>query len=632
MKIILSTLVGILYISFASAQLKINTSVTAHDIVKRIVASDILVTEVTSGTFKQGSSGLIYNGENTSLGMVNGAALTTGYLSAVPNDADGTSHSAVGTGNNSYTTLLKNLPGAGSSFWDVADVQFVQFKFISQCNAFGIRYIFGSEEYEEWINSIYNDRFGLFIKPAGAPVSSFINVAVVPTNSGNVPVTINTVNDAKDAVYGKDYYINNQQSASIMYDGLTNPLVGNTPITAGQEYTVLLIIGDVGDAIFDSGVFLFGKGTGCYDGNTCGINSVPFTTSNCNSSNQFSVSGNIVYERSGGPFNLIVEYDGQQLSQTFTGITSGNNISINNLIADGNYHWLTYRMGDKSSCRKSILIKAPDPCTPCSLTNIILNTALCDNTDNTYDLTGQVHFSARPKTGHLVVTNKYQSWLYPVSLLPANGTTSFSIDNLPSNNAPENLQAYFTDNLSCKKEINYTAPASCYTPTIPCSTCIGSFAPQIGVTYVLSAWVKVENAPPTVHTYTNADIQLEFLMNGGGVQLITPMLGKNKIIEGWQKIEEEFTVPSNSLTMAIKLRTTAAGGALFDDIRIYPKDGNLKSFVYDPISMKLVAELDENNYASFYEYDEEGGLIRVKKETERGVVTLKEHRTHMKKD
>ncbi|MGK4569023.1 hypothetical protein [Flavobacterium sp. 3HN19-14] len=40
-----------------------------------------------------------------------------------------------------------------------------------------------------------------------------------------------------------------------------------------------------------------------------------------------------------------------------------------------------------------------------------------------------------------------------------------------------------------------------------------------------------------------------------------------------------------------------------------------------------MAELDENNYATFYEYDKEGGLVRVKKETERGVQTIKESRS-----
>lgn len=52
----------------------------------------------------------------------------------------------------------------------------------------------------------------------------------------------------------------------------------------------------------------------------------------------------------------------------------------------------------------------------------------------------------------------------------------------------------------------------------------------------------------------------------------------------------------------------------------------MKSYVYDPISLKITAVLDENNYATFYEYDQEGTLIRTKKETERGIVTISENR------
>jgi hypothetical protein len=52
----------------------------------------------------------------------------------------------------------------------------------------------------------------------------------------------------------------------------------------------------------------------------------------------------------------------------------------------------------------------------------------------------------------------------------------------------------------------------------------------------------------------------------------------------------------------------------------------MKSYVYDPKTLRLVAELDDENYATFYEYDEEGVLVRVKRETERGIMTLREAR------
>jgi YD repeat-containing protein len=53
----------------------------------------------------------------------------------------------------------------------------------------------------------------------------------------------------------------------------------------------------------------------------------------------------------------------------------------------------------------------------------------------------------------------------------------------------------------------------------------------------------------------------------------------------------------------------------------------MKTFVYDYTNNRLMAELDENNYATFFEYNEEGKLIRVKRETERGIVTVKESRS-----
>jgi len=72
--------------------------------------------------------------------------------------------------------------------------------------------------------------------------------------------------------------------------------------------------------------------------------------------------------------------------------------------------------------------------------------------------------------------------------------------------------------------------------------------------------------------------------------------------------------------------------AYVDDIRILPVNANMKAFVYDPIKQRLVATLDENNYATIYEYDAEGNLVRTQKETERGIMTVMESRSaHPKK-
>ncbi len=161
-----------------------------------------------------------------------------------------------------------------------------------------------------------------------------------------------------------------------------------------------------------------------------------------------------------------------------------------------------------------------------------------------------------------------------------------------------------------------------------CTECESSFAPMPGKKYVVSAWVKESNSMG-VSTYENANITLYF--EGLGSTL-GPFFAKGAIIDGWQRIEEEFTVPSGAVKIKVQLNNADnSKNAFFDDIRIHPFDANMKSFVYDPVTLRLSAELDERNYATFYEYDEEGALIRVKKETSRGVMTIQEARNAVRK-
>ena len=104
---------------------------------------------------------------------------------------------------------------------------------------------------------------------------------------------------------------------------------------------------------------------------------------------------------------------------------------------------------------------------------------------------------------------------------------------------------------------------------------------------------------------------------------------KGAIIDGWQRISADFIVPNEAHYMSIVLKNTSGEdiNSYFDDIRIHPFASNMKTFVYDPITQRLQSELDENNYATYYEYDKEGGLVRVKKETERGIYTIQETRS-----
>lgn len=178
--------------------------------------------------------------------------------------------------------------------------------------------------------------------------------------------------------------------------------------------------------------------------------------------------------------------------------------------------------------------------------------------------------------------------------------------------------------------VSFTLKTGIYlcAPEIPCENCVPSFELEPDKKYMLSAWVKEDGAPVTKTSYDQPQIVMSFPSVTTTLPAFTPT---GVIIDGWQRIEAEFTVPSGTTDMQLKLEVLS-GVAYFDDIRIFPFDGSMKSYVYDPVSLRLVAELDERNYATIYEYDEEGKLVRVKKETERGIMTIQENKTFIKKE
>jgi len=165
----------------------------------------------------------------------------------------------------------------------------------------------------------------------------------------------------------------------------------------------------------------------------------------------------------------------------------------------------------------------------------------------------------------------------------------------------------------------------------PCINCIGSFAPDAGQ-YVLSAWEKEDVNNPNILSYLNPEIYIDFPTTNSPTgtpssPLVGPFIAGGIIIDGWQRVDTTFAVPASATYINIRLQC-ATRNCFFDDIRIFPYDGSMKSYVYDPINLRLVAELDERNYATLYEYDEEGKLVRVKKETEKGIMTIKENKTN----
>jgi hypothetical protein len=140
--------------------------------------------------------------------------------------------------------------------------------------------------------------------------------------------------------------------------------------------------------------------------------------------------------------------------------------------------------------------------------------------------------------------------------------------------------------------------------------------------YLLSGWFYAGQRSFTVTATTQSGVTLNTRVD-------------ERSIEGWKRFEVEILVTGSSIpqTFTINLTSSDVSEApyiYYDDLRVRPFNSSFTSYVYDPLKFRLVAQLDDNNYASFYNYDEEGTLVQTKKETERGIVTIKTTRQHLK--
>ncbi|MBK7883788.1 MAG: hypothetical protein IPJ81_08300 [Chitinophagaceae bacterium] len=145
---------------------------------------------------------------------------------------------------------------------------------------------------------------------------------------------------------------------------------------------------------------------------------------------------------------------------------------------------------------------------------------------------------------------------------------------------------------------------------------------------LLSAWVKENTTDCKCSSYVKQSISIIY----GGNKTTENFKPTGNIIEGWQRYESEFIIPADAKSIQVQFENNNDGAPVFfDDVRINPFNANVKSFIYHSSNLRLTSELDENNYASFYEYDDDGTLIRVKKETSKGIKTITETRSAMQK-
>ena len=153
----------------------------------------------------------------------------------------------------------------------VNDCSVLEFDFIPASDTVEFRYIFASEEYPEFVNSTYNDAFGFFLSGPNPSGGNYLNhnIALIPGTT--TPVTINNLNNGTNTptagpCVNCNYYIDNSTNNwHIEYDGYTTVLTATIIVNMCQTYHIKLAVGDAGDRVYDSSVFLeegsFSSGT-----------------------------------------------------------------------------------------------------------------------------------------------------------------------------------------------------------------------------------------------------------------------------------------------------------------------------------------------------------------------------------
>ncbi len=223
------------------------------------------------------SVGFFQNGGDE-VGLERGIVMSTGFAASnfaqVGVDSPGGAQSSTWASGVASDPDMEALSGTD----EINDLVAYTITFIPISDTLRFRYVFASEEYPEYVCSDFNDVFGFFISGPGinGPYSNGAeNIALIPETS--LPVAINNVNPGLVGSSGapinctppngslaySQYYNNNNGSLSgPVYDGLTDVFTAEAVVFPCSTYTIKLVICDVADELFDSGVFLEAKSFG----------------------------------------------------------------------------------------------------------------------------------------------------------------------------------------------------------------------------------------------------------------------------------------------------------------------------------------------------------------------------------
>ena len=202
--------------------------------------------------------------------LKSGLVLTTGKATdaAGPNNNNAVSYASMYGGHPVFDSL-STLP--------IVDACVLEFDFTSNDTVFTQRYIFGSEEYLEFVDSANNDLVRICISGPNPDGGQYVNKVISLIPGTQIPVGINSLNSTTNNLY----YFNNGTGAvpnnqAVQYDGYSVPLWAFANIVPGAVYHITIGVAEIWSRQRDSGIILdcsFGGNCGGYIMNLVGFDS-----------------------------------------------------------------------------------------------------------------------------------------------------------------------------------------------------------------------------------------------------------------------------------------------------------------------------------------------------------------------
>lgn len=232
-----AALIG-LVLSASSQALVVTPENSGTTLANTILGSGITVSNV-SYTGANGASGTFTDGDGSGLDIKSGIVLSSGQAATAAG-----SNNATGAGTNNLFAGHAPLDAiAGGNTYDATVLGF-NFEFDGGAGGdLFFNFVFGSEEYLEWVNKGFNDVFGFFVDG--------VNLALAPGSSD--PITVNNINTSMNS----SVFVDNTGGAyNTQMDGFTKSLQISLKGLSTGEHRMEFAIADSGDGILDSWIFV----------------------------------------------------------------------------------------------------------------------------------------------------------------------------------------------------------------------------------------------------------------------------------------------------------------------------------------------------------------------------------------